>query len=85
MTPREILLHAAERIAAGEENLCCIAIDNMRYSFSARDAADTHFRSLFSTNIPRGMLIWNSKPTPERQNLRTLCLLFAAWSYEEEK
>lgn len=85
-TVRAALIRAAERVDSGMNEMCCVAL----FEGKANDAAATmsarnYFADLFSPyDGPRGAEFWDKHPTPERQSLRVLALLFAAYSYEEE-
>ncbi len=105
MTPKQVLIEAAQRIDKGWSSMCCYALDAVaddngswfeagyEREQEALDAA-MHFERLFSPYIDAegdlvqhatkdGMEFWSEAPTPKRQKVRVLCLLFAAHSYKD--
>lgn len=94
MNARDVLLRAAEKIASGKEGMCCLALWR-RNPTNAEWKAEHEFSQLFHPN--RGTIeesierrkdkddFWNKDPTPKRQNLRVLALLFAAETLRRKK
>lgn len=84
---RRILLAAAQLVDSGASPSCCHAIhkayvdgDQKKANYDEFLEAHNHFSRLFDPNSVWEWkhTFWNQKPTPTRQKLRVLCLLFAA-------